>query len=163
MSGVTENRTYGATHFRAVALGSAFAFVSLSIVVLVLSLNGTSSGGIAGPLIGIGVGSVAILSAVGMARTSLKVDDEGVMVRNFLSTRRVAWAQIERFDLPHGATSARLQLTDGQMVVIHALQPYRGEWLFHRRPKVQDTVDELNATLAEIQRESHGSPGGAVS
>jgi hypothetical protein len=57
-----------------------------------------------------------------VARPRVRADAEGIEVRNILSTRRLAWSEVERVAFPDGASWARLDLPDDEYLHVMAVQ-----------------------------------------
>jgi len=100
--------------------------------------NGTGVRIVAGVL---GAGFAYLLARA--LRIAFIWDADGVHVRNMLRTRRLSWAQIERFEVRPSRgwgvpASTVARLTDGDLVTIHALSP------------AIIGVDPIRAQLAEL-------------
>jgi hypothetical protein len=57
-----------------------------------------------------------------LARPRVRADAEGVEVRNVLSSRRLAWTEVQRVAFPDGASWARLDLPDYEYLPVLAIQ-----------------------------------------
>ncbi|MCI9887622.1 PH domain-containing protein [Micrococcales bacterium 31B] len=55
---------------------------------------------------------------------------QGVVVRNWIITRRVAWSEIESVQMVEGEAWARLHLRDGDEVAVMAIQRADGDAAF---------------------------------
>jgi hypothetical protein len=87
----------------------------------------------------------------GAGRPRVRVDAAGLEVRNYLRSHAVAWGDIDRFELPSGAPWARVLLTDGGTVALHAIQPPGISWILNRRSGAHEATDELNGLLSEFR------------
>jgi Bacterial PH domain len=90
-----------------------------------------------------------VVLVVRLLPTGVYVDDDGVLIRNIPSSRRLAWSQIERFaigkrrgfgDFPCG----EVVLTNGEHVTIGALNPSAAGG----PAEIVPLIDDLNARLA---------------
>ncbi|MFN8084791.1 MAG: PH domain-containing protein [Dermatophilaceae bacterium] len=70
-------------------------------------------------------------------------DREGILVRNLLLTRRVAWSKVERVDYGGGAPWATLVLDDGDALAIMAIQRADG-------PSAQAEASRLAALVQAL-------------
>lgn len=97
-------------------------------------------------LVGIGGPLAAIVLAMGRPRLGL--DDDGITVRNYASTRRLAWTDVESFALQRGDPCLVANVTDGRKPVpIHAVRynpRHRGQVV-----RTEAIREELNGILAE--------------
>ena len=57
-----------------------------------------------------------------VARPRVRADAAGIEVRNIVSTRWLAWSDVERVAFPDGASWARLDLPDDEYLPVLALQ-----------------------------------------
>jgi hypothetical protein len=98
----------------------------------------------------VGFAIAAVPFVVAIVRTlpiGVYVDSDGVLIRNVLSRRRLAWREIDRFELGtwRGWGNFRcgvVRLADGGQVTISALNPpYLGEH------EVLPLIDDLNRRL----------------
>jgi hypothetical protein len=122
-----------------------FGGVGLACLGLAVWPGGAASAGVR-----IAFGLAAIAFAILVARLlpmGVYVDDDGVEVRNFLSSRRIPWAQIDRFAMglhkgfgsfPCGVA----HLGDGEVLVIGALNPSLGG-----EAQILPLIDDLNGRL----------------
>jgi len=95
----------------------------------------------------IGLAAVGVLVALVMARfarISAVPSPDGVLVRNVLVTRRLAWGEVERVRFGSGDAWLWLELHDGDEVAVMAVQRSDGE---HARRDASRLV-----TLLEVSR-----------
>jgi hypothetical protein len=128
------------------------ALAALCGFVALLCLFLAAVGDAASTPLRVAVGLVAIPFIVLVVRllpTGVYVDDDGVLIRNIPSSRRLAWSQIERFaigprpgfgNFPCGEAV----LTDGEHVTIGSLNPS----LAGGPAEIVPLIDDLNAHLA---------------
>jgi hypothetical protein len=57
----------------------------------------------------------------------VRADAAGIEVRNIVSTRWLAWADVERVAFPDGASWARLDLPDDEYLHVMAIQAVDGD------------------------------------
>lgn len=73
-------------------------------------------------------------------------DDGGLTVRNFLLTRRLAWAQIISVRFGHGRPWVRLDLADGTEMAVMAIQSADGRRAHSEAMRLAALVQENEAT-----------------
>jgi hypothetical protein len=96
-------------------------------------------------------GVAAGVFAVFMWRQSrLKVVayDTGLHVVNYLSTFRVAWNSIERFDSSLGYWGIRVKMKDGHTILLNAIQKWNISAWLRRLTRADEIAEELNERLA---------------
>jgi hypothetical protein len=125
-------------------LVALFAVVGAFCAAMALGLNSTIPGGMR-----IGFGLAAVPFAVLIVRylpIGVYIEPDGVLIRNVWSSRRLAWHEIDRFELGSwaivGNYRGAARLTDGELVTIAALNPPR-----HGREVALPLIDELNGHL----------------
>lgn len=81
------------------------------------------------------------------SRLEVVVQDTGLHVVNYLSTFRVPWDSIERFDSSFGYWGIRVIRKDGRIATLNAIQKWNiAVWLY--RPTRADKItNELNERL----------------
>lgn len=107
------------------ALIATVVIVGSSLAVSIM-LHGTNDG-VAfggydqGAVIGVGVilGTTIMIAA---ARPRLRVDSEGLSIRNMVGHRRVPWKWVQRISFPEGAQWPVVQLPDDETYPIVAIQ-----------------------------------------
>lgn len=136
---------------RWVAIAVAVGFVGLFAANAVLlpevttELNLHRSDQVALGLVGVVLAGGALL----FARPRLRADEDGIQVRNVLTTRWLAWEQVLGVTFPDGAAWARLELAQDEFVPVIAIQVVdRGHAL--------TAIRELRA----LHREHTGARGG---
>lgn len=84
---------------------------------------------------------------------------DGLVIRNVIRTRRVPWADIERFELGQwgGFPCGAARLVDGRSVTSFALNP-PFELQAGQHPVVPRLLDELNQDLAAARAAGLASP-----
>lgn len=88
-------------------------------------------------VLGVLIASVLLL----LARPLLSADERGLVVRNLLSTRRLAWAEVISIGVGRDDSWAFIDVTDGSALPVMALQVVDA-----RRTK--RALDEVRALLA---------------
>lgn len=114
---------------RWVAWSVAAAVVVLALV-LVLALPSVA-GGRVGAGDRVGIGAFAALVAwflVRQATVRAVPDATGLVVRNLLLTRRVAWAEVVSVRFGQGRPWVQLDLADGDTLAVMAIQAAEGGW-----------------------------------
>lgn len=114
---------------RAVALGFVLAsFVVFGVLAFALFAAGYRgwSGTDSALLLGFGGALAAVLWR--FAAISAIPSREGVVVRNVLLTRHVAWTEVERVRFGGGDAWAWLELADGDTLAVMAVQRSDGEF-----------------------------------
>jgi Bacterial PH domain len=82
------------------------------------------------------------------SRLEVVVQDTGLHVVNYLSTFRVPWDSIERFDSSFGYWGIRVMMKDGRSVTLNAIQKWNiAAWL-NRLTRADKIANELNERLA---------------
>ncbi|GAA3532345.1 PH domain-containing protein [Amycolatopsis ultiminotia] len=111
---------------RALVMCSVLAVVLLAVfVVVAVLLRSSRTGVVFEPsdqvaMIGIGVLLAAGTMLFAMAR--VRADATGIEIRNVLTTRRFAWADVLSISFPDGASWARLELPDDEYFSVMAVQ-----------------------------------------
>lgn len=105
----------------AAAAGTGLAVIGVVVaVVLPASVRTTFTPEQVVTIVLAALGMVAVLH--GLGRSSVRTDDAGVVVVNGYRTHRVAWEQIDSIGLGRGAPWAVLERTDGDPVMVMAVQ-----------------------------------------
>lgn len=97
----------------------------LLFVVLGIALRSSSTGvyfRLADQLAMIGIGVVLAGGVLLLARPRLRVNSDGVLVRNAFGERRVDWDLVEGLSFPDGAAWARIELPDDEYIPVMAIQ-----------------------------------------
>ena len=77
----------------------------------------------------------------------VNADDKGLTIVNYLSTHRLAWSEIERFDSRYGYYGILAVTKDGRVIRLNALQKSNvASWL-NLRVRADNIASELNAEL----------------
>ncbi len=102
----------------------SFLVVAVTIFVAI-RLRSSDTGVIFRPsdavaMVGLGVLFAAALMLV--ARPRLKVNAEGMRVRNIIGEKFVAWPLIQRISFPTGSVWAQLELADDELMSVMAIQ-----------------------------------------
>jgi len=113
--------------------GRAGALVAIAVVLVIVGvalLAGDSEAGDAGPGV---LGAAFVIVGVGVAlwsRRSVTVDDDGVVLRYLVRRRRLAWSDVQCFDVRTirrngGERQERpvAELTSGEIVLIPGADP----------------------------------------
>jgi Bacterial PH domain len=82
------------------------------------------------------------------SRLQVVVHDTGLHVVNYLSTFRVPWDSIERFDSFFGYWGIRVMMKDGRIVTLNATQKQTIAVWLHRLTRADKIANELNERLA---------------
>jgi hypothetical protein len=82
------------------------------------------------------------------SRLKVVVHDTDLHVVNYLSTFRVAWDSIERFDSSHGYWGIGVKLKDGRTVGLNAIQKWNISAWLNRLTRADEIAEELNERLA---------------
>ena len=69
----------------------------------------------------------AVIFFIGLSRPRVRVNSDGVDVRNYIGSRFYPWAVIYGLNFPEGARMARLELPEFEYVPLWALQSADGE------------------------------------
>jgi hypothetical protein len=137
---------------RLVALGVGVASVLLfGGLAAVLPGSGLRGWGVADSVLMLGFGLLVAALMWRFATVRAVPNEEGLLVRNLLLTRRLAWLQIERVRFHDGDPWAVLELVDGEQVPVMAVQRADGDG--GRR--------EIARLLALVQARGAGSVPGA--
>jgi mannitol/fructose-specific phosphotransferase system IIA component len=114
---------------RRVAIAAAVLLIAVFSIVAVL-LRQTPTGvyfqvsdQVAMVVLGVLLAGAALL----FARPRVRAGDEGVEVRNVLTTRTVPWELILRVSFPDGASWARLEIPDDEYITVMAIQAADGQ------------------------------------
>jgi hypothetical protein len=76
-------------------------------------------------------------------------DDMGLTVVNYVSTHRLAWSEIERFDSSYGYFGILVGTKGGRVIRLNALQKSNlAKWL-NLRVRADNIASELNAKLPQ--------------
>jgi hypothetical protein len=132
---------------RWVAWAVAVAVVALALV-LALALPS-----VAGDRVGTGdrVGIAAFGALVGwflvrQATVRAVPGDQGLVVRNLLLTRRVAWAEVVSVRFGQGRPWVQLDLADGDTLAVMAIQAADGAWAMVEAGRLATLVALHSAT-----------------
>jgi hypothetical protein len=93
----------------------------------------------------VGIVTVSVIIAGGLlvlVRPRLEADDDGLVVTNFLRTRRVSWPEVVGLDMAPTESWIAFDLSDGTALPVVAVQTADGA-------RFRRTVDELRALLDE--------------
>jgi hypothetical protein len=74
-------------------------------------------------------------------------DDKGLTVVNYLSTNRLAWSEIERFDSRYGYYGILAVTKGGRVIRLNALQKSNLATWLNLRVRADNIASELNAQL----------------
>lgn len=100
------------------------ALALLGSVVLAVVVPGGGLGDAAGFVT---LGLLVALVAYRQAGVRVLVDEDGLVVRNLVHTRRLGWAQVVGVSFGGGAPWAQLDLSDGDVLAVMAVQRADGE------------------------------------
>lgn len=75
----------------------------------------------------IGIGLFLAAGALWFARPRVRAGEDGVEVRNMVSTRHFAWGDVQGVSFPDGAPWARIELANDEYVPLVAVQAIDGE------------------------------------
>ncbi|MGI5130493.1 PH domain-containing protein [Pseudonocardia sp. CA-107938] len=107
----------------AVAIIVLFAAIAVMLTTVYTGVYFRLADQVALMLIGLFIAGGLLL----VARPRVRADAEGIEVRNIVSTRRLAWSEVERVAFPDGASWARLDLADDEYLHVMAIQAVDGE------------------------------------
>jgi hypothetical protein len=82
------------------------------------------------------------------SRLRIHADEEGLTIVNYLSSRRIAWTDMDRFDSSTGYLGTRLLLRDGTIVLLNALQKANAASWLGWETRADRLTKELDASLA---------------
>jgi hypothetical protein len=82
------------------------------------------------------------------SRLKVIVHDSGLHVVNYLSTFRVAWDSIERFNSSLGYWGIQVKMKDGRTVWLNAIQKWNISASLNRLTRADEIAEELNGRLA---------------
>ncbi len=134
---------------RRVAIPAA-AVVLAACVVSGLLLGNTPTGVIFRPsdqVAMIGIGVVLAAAILLLVRPRLRADEEGLEVRNSVSTHRFAWSEVVAISFPDGASCARVELPDDENKPIMAIQSVDGD----RAVRAMRDLRELRRRVGHLQ------------
>ncbi len=138
----------------------AFPFMGAALIAIFVAWLAGDGGTIFGDfpseysavaIISCAIGS--LFAWLGYFRSVVRAGPSGVVVLNFLGTRRISWNEIEGFRVE---AQLVISLTGGTEVRCWAVQAARASLMTGRRSWVQDVIDEL-----ENMRESYRTPPGS--
>ncbi len=117
--GSSAPRTWHAVRGRRAAIAAALA-VLVGAALLGVAMPAPFQGGdkLAVGLMGIPVAAVLLL----LARPSVTASPEGLVVRNLVGTRRLAWAEVVAIRLGPDDSWASIDVADGTTLPVMALQ-----------------------------------------
>jgi hypothetical protein len=95
----------------------------------------------------VAVGAFAVLMWR-QSRLQVVVHDTGLHVVNYLSTFRVAWDSIERFNSSLGYWGIQVKMKDGRIVWLNAIQKWNISASLNRLTRADEIAEELNGRLA---------------
>jgi len=75
----------------------------------------------------IGIGLFLAAGALWFARPRVRAGEDGVEVRNMVSTRHFSWSDVQGVSFPDGAPWARIELANDEYVPLVAVQAIDGE------------------------------------
>lgn len=132
---------------RWVAWSVAVAVVALAFA-LALALPSVAGDGVTpGDRVGIaGFGVLVGWFLSRHARVRAVPDAQGVVVRNLLLSRRVAWAQIVSVRFGQGRPWVQLDLADGDTLAVMAIQAADGSWAMVEAGRLATLVALHSAT-----------------
>ncbi len=96
---------------------------------------------------GVAVGAFAVFMWR-QSRLKVVVHDTGLHVVNYLSTFRVAWDSIERFDSSFGYWGIRVKMKHGRTIPLNAIQKWNISAWLNRLTRADEIAKELNGRLA---------------
>jgi hypothetical protein len=112
------HRAFQPRRARVVALGIGGLALLGSVVLAVVV-----PGGRLGDALGfVSLGALVALVAYRQAAVRVLVDEDGLVVRNLVHTRRLGWAQVVGVSFGGGAPWAQLDLSDGDVLAVMAVQ-----------------------------------------
>lgn len=101
----------------------------------------------------IGIGAILAGCILLALRPRLRADDDGMEVRNSVSTHRFAWSEVLGVSFPDGASCARVELPADEYKPIVAIQAIDGE----RAVRAMRELRELRRRIGHLERETSGS------
>ncbi len=112
---------------RRIAIHASVAASAVIVVMIVVAfkLRSSDTGVIFRTSDALAMALLGVLFAGGLmltARPRLRVDENGMWVRNILGERFVAWPLIRRIAFPEGAVWAQLELADDETMSLMAIQ-----------------------------------------
>ena len=114
---------------RFVSAGFAVVFIAVFTLVAVL-LKNTPTGvyfQTSDQIAMIGIGVLLAVGALWFTWPKVSADASGVLVRNMLTAKFVAWSDVVAVSFPDGASYARLELPDDEYIVLMAVQSIDGD------------------------------------
>ncbi|MGH3496869.1 MAG: PH domain-containing protein [Nocardioidaceae bacterium] len=142
MRAPSDRTTYHPLGARVVALAAGGCLTTISVVMWV-ALPSTSRDGFSYleriTLVGCLVGALGVLYAI--ARTSLRTDEQGIVVLNGFRRHRFAWAEVVAVGLARGAPWAMLDVSDGSTCAVMAIQRADGERALAAYRRLRSQVD----------------------
>nr|WP_110946037.1 PH domain-containing protein [Streptomyces avicenniae] len=104
------------------AIGSGVLAV-LTLIAFLLPADGAVTWGVGDRAALVGSGLLVLAVTLLLARPRVTADRDGVTVVNLTTTRRLAWAQVVRVTLRPGDPWVSLDLADGTVLAVMAIQP----------------------------------------
>lgn len=139
-SGVSTYRPLG---IRIAAVSAGIALAVIGLVVAVALPAGVRTTFTPEQVATIALSVVAAGAVLyGLARSSVRTDEDGLVVVNGYRTHRVSWAEAASVGLGRGAPWAVLETSDGNSVMLMAVQNVDG--------------DRARAALAALRRDISG-------
>ena len=114
---------------RFVSAGFALLFLAVFTVVALL-LKNTPTGVFfqtSDQIAMIGIGVLLAAGALWFTWPKVTADASGVVVRNMLGDKFIAWSDVVAVSFPDGASYARLELPDDEYIVLMAIQSIDGD------------------------------------
>jgi hypothetical protein len=128
----------------ALAFGVAIGFVILIVSVFSMATEEVTRQGLI-------VGAIVIVFSCGallLIRVKVVADHDGIQVVNYVSRRRFAWDDIERFEVGFAYWGVTLVPRSGAPIKLNAVQKSKACHWMHKRGRADIAVDELNTFLA---------------
>ncbi|WP_426566894.1 PH domain-containing protein [Angustibacter sp. McL0619] len=123
----------GRTVAWAFAVAALLVFAGLALIMPSTGYRGWTA---ADSLMVLGFGVVVAAAMWRFARIRAVPDQDGVVVRNVLLTRRLSWAEISRVRFSGGDAWAWLDLEEGDEVAVMAIQRSDGEYARHEAARL---------------------------
>ncbi|MGX7828739.1 PH domain-containing protein [Actinokineospora sp. 24-640] len=112
-------------------VSGAFALVFIAVFTVVAVLLKESTTGVyfqtADQVAMVGIGVLLAVGALWFTWPKVTADSSGVVVRNMLGGKFLAWSDIVAVTFPDGAAYARLELPDDEYIVVMAVQAIDGD------------------------------------
>ncbi|MFI7274773.1 PH domain-containing protein [Streptomyces sp. NPDC049879] len=116
--------TFRPTVTRVVLLAIGFSVLAvMTVIAFLLPAQGAVVWGTGDRAAFVGSGLLVLGVTLLLARPRVTADRDGVTVVNLTTTRRLAWAQIVRVTLRPGDPWVTLDLADGTVLAVMAIQP----------------------------------------